>query len=161
MTDVLPCQAKEKMAKQPTHIRKDFGKWIKKLRLAKGEARGHRMTVQELADMADISRVFLQRVEAGDGVSSVTVSKLAQALGVDEREALERAGFSAGFTAKDAQLPISLIHFKYLSPETQKLILDQVEYWYEKESPARLQSEPATKPAIKPAVSRRNGKTRR
>ncbi len=139
------------MIQKRSEIHKSFGKWIKSLREAKGDARGYKYTQQSLATDADITRVHLARIEAGAGPSAATVTKLAKALGANEREALVRAGFSAGFD-KDAQLPIALIHFQHLSPEAQRVIVDQIEFYYSRED-----HQAATAPAT-PDAHRTNSK---
>jgi len=138
--------------RQRAELQKNFGRWISGLRIARGEARGHKMTQRELATLAGISRVFLARIEAGDGVSPVTAVALAEALGVDPRESLERAGFSEGYSGKRPDLPISLIHFEHLTPESKSLIQAQLEYLYDKEAPLRMKNEVASKPPAKKAA---------
>lgn len=91
-----------------------FGKWVKEQR------QDARLTQIEAARRADISRVYLARIEAGEVPSRAVALRLAKALNVPEAEALHRAGFSSG--VEEAELPLAMMHFRLLSPEAQALI---------------------------------------
>jgi len=91
-----------------------FGKWIKDKR------QDARLTQNEAALRAEVSRVYLARIEAGELPSRDVVLGLARALNVPEKEALHRAGFSSGVEEED--MPLAMLHFKLLSPAAQALI---------------------------------------
>ncbi|AIC95416.1 helix-turn-helix domain-containing protein [Shouchella lehensis] len=75
-----------------------FGQFIKELRIDK------EITIKELASMSGVSAAQISRLESGVRKSSKpeTVKALADALGVDHKTAMERAGY--GFEDEEKTL---------------------------------------------------------
>lgn len=116
--------SKTKLAKKQevatrSEIAATFGRWIKDKR------QDARLTQTATALRAEISRVYLARIEAGEIPSRSIILNLAHALNVPEREALHRGGLSSGL--EEADLPLAMINFNLLSPEAQGLISDHID----------------------------------
>lgn len=114
-----------------------FGKWIKDKR------QDARLTQNEAALKADISRVYLARIEAGEIPSRSVVLQLAKAYNLPEAEVLHRAGYSSG--VEDVELPMAMIHFQMLSPQAQTLIEKHIDELRKMEESQRRAAEKAEK----------------
>jgi hypothetical protein len=65
-------------------------------------------------------------IENGNtGVSRKVALAIAKALGLDERETLERAGFSTGLK-EDVTNNQAWLEFQTLSPEAQEVVLEHI-----------------------------------
>lgn len=73
---------------QKTPVNKDFGKWLKSNRVAKGLTQG------EAAELADLSLNTWSNLEVGYKTKKETVLRAARTVGADEAVALEKAGFT-------------------------------------------------------------------
>jgi transcriptional regulator with XRE-family HTH domain len=117
-TDLTNMATKKKAASK-SELAASFGKWIKDKRT------DARLTQTEAALRAEMSRVYLARIEAGEIPSRGRVLSLAAALGVPEAEALHRAGYSSG--VEEEEMPMAMIHFRMLSPAAQELVAKHID----------------------------------
>lgn len=128
---------KQKEVATRSELAVSFGKWVRGKRL------DARLTQTEAALRADISRVYLARIEAGDVPSRSVVLDLARALNAPEKEAIHRAGFSSG--VEDESLPMAMIHFNMLSPGAQRLIEDHIDNLRKLEEAQRAETDGKTR----------------
>lgn len=93
-----------------------FGNWLREHRKAAG------MTQKELNEASGVDIIHLSRLENGrSGVTPETVRKLAIAIGVDQREALYRAGFGRMTDYPDSEFTMLM---DGLNSDQQRIILN-------------------------------------
>jgi hypothetical protein len=100
---------------------KAFGGWLK------GERKRRRVSRRVLCEneLVSIRPVQLQRIEEGETrTRRIVVEGLARALGLDENEALSRAGFLPSAPGQNARL---LSEVMTLPPESQEFISRLIE----------------------------------
>jgi transcriptional regulator with XRE-family HTH domain len=78
---------------------RSFGQWIAEQRLKKGWSQ------TQLGEMVGMKYQQIGRIENGNGTKRITVIRLADALGIEHRIALDKAGFKAVETPQPAETP--------------------------------------------------------
>jgi len=104
-----------------------FGGWVKEKRETL------RMTQLEAGRKAGLSRVTWSRIEGGEPTKSMTIPRIARALGYITSSEIDYVRKLAGFAVdqEPASLPDSMRHFNELPREIQEDIARQVARAYE------------------------------
>jgi transcriptional regulator with XRE-family HTH domain len=124
------------MEEELAKIRREFGDWIR----GKIDKAGLKYTV--VAEAVGITPVQLSRILSGDsGTKAVIAVALAERVGADPREALDRAGFSRRILGPDLIQEI-VDELNTLPVEQQKDVLDFVKFWRQRSG----KTEPAPMP---------------
>lgn len=111
----------------------EFCDWLTRKRLELGARIGRRVTQQEVAKKAGISRAYLSFLEAGVNPSTGKpvavdrdlVFRLAQALGVEPEEAFHAAGFGEQLTEGERDLLRRIRRLDATQENLVRQLLDQ------------------------------------